>query len=149
MGTSTAVNYAVLYVALLETQSLLIKYKSNLLFIKRFIDDIIGIWIETENQNAWKEFNLDLNNFGSLKWTCEDRLVNHLIFLDIKITLDMNQRFSFWTFQKDMNLYLYIPPASAHSPNMLKGLIYGCLQSYKTTNSDPCNYVKFAILLAN
>jgi hypothetical protein len=47
-----------------------------------------------------------------------------------------------------MNLYLYIPPASAHWPNMLKGLIYGRLQSYKHNNSDVKDYVHFAILLA-
>jgi hypothetical protein len=47
-----------------------------------------------------------------------------------------------------MNLYLYIPPASAHLPNMLNGLIYGRLQSYKHTNSNAKDYVHFAIPLA-
>jgi hypothetical protein len=82
MGTSRAVNYAVLYVALLETHILLKKYQSNLLFLKRFIDNIIGVWIETQNPNAWEDFQTDLNNFGSLKWTCEKGLVNRLVFLD-------------------------------------------------------------------
>jgi hypothetical protein len=148
MGTSTAVNYAVLYVALLETQVLLKKYKQNLLFMKRFIDDTIGVWINHDNSTSLEDFLHDLNNFGSLKWTCDDRLVDKLVFLDIEITIDANQQLRFKTFQKDMNLYLYIPPASAHSPNMLKGLIYGRLQSYKNTNSDPDDYIHYAILLA-
>jgi hypothetical protein len=83
MGTSTAVNYAVLYVVLLKTQILLKKYKSNLLFLKRFIDNIIGVWIETKNPNAWEDFQTDLNTFGSLKWTCEKALVDCLVFLDV------------------------------------------------------------------
>jgi hypothetical protein len=45
MGTSTAVNYEYLYVGLLEVQRLLPNYKENLLFLKRFIDNSIGVWI--------------------------------------------------------------------------------------------------------
>jgi hypothetical protein len=100
MGTSTAVNYAVLYVALLETQILLKKYKSNILFLKHFIDDIISIWIKTENPNAWEDFQTDLNNFGSLEWTCEKGLVDCLVCFDVEITLDANYQLSFRTFQK-------------------------------------------------
>jgi hypothetical protein len=85
---------------------------------------------------------------NGLKWTCEKGLVDCLVFLDVEITLDANYQLSFQTFQKDMNLYLYIPPTSAHSPNMIKGLIYGRLQSYKHTNSDVKDYVHFATLLA-
>ena len=40
-----------------------------------------------------------------------------------------------------MNLYLYIPPHSAHPPGMIKGLIYGQLQRYKYQNSDRADYL--------
>jgi hypothetical protein len=39
------------------------------------------------------------------------------------------------TFQIEMNLYLYIPPLSAHPPSCLKGLITGELQRYWLQNS--------------
>jgi hypothetical protein len=49
MGTtSSTVNYACLYVGLLKVRQLLSHY--NLLFFKRFIDDWIGVWIDTPDE---------------------------------------------------------------------------------------------------
>ena len=39
------------------------------------------------------------------------------------------------TFQKALNLYLYIPQHSAHPPGMIKGVVFGLLQTYKWQNS--------------
>jgi hypothetical protein len=50
MGTSTSINYAYLYVGLLEVKRLLPNYKNSLLFFKQFIDDGIGVWIDTPNE---------------------------------------------------------------------------------------------------
>lgn len=44
------------------------------------------------------------------------------------------------THQKALNLYLYIPANSAHSPGILKGLIYGLLKKYKSHNSRPADF---------
>jgi hypothetical protein len=147
MGTSTAVNYAVLYVALLEIKTLLTKYKNNLLFLKRFIDDTLGVWIPSDD-NAWDDFRHDMNNYGTLKWTCDDGLVDTLIFLDITVTIDANRKLVFKTYQKPMNLYLYIPPTSAHSANLLKGLIFGRLRAYRLHNTNSDDYIYFATMLA-
>jgi hypothetical protein len=57
MGTSLAVNYACLYVGLLEVKCLLPRYTNQLLFFKRFIDDGIGVWLDTpDDPLAWKRF---------------------------------------------------------------------------------------------
>jgi hypothetical protein len=129
MGTSTAVNYAVLYVSLLEITKLLPKYPHNLRYLKRFIDDIVGVWTPSAShpESTFETFMDDLNNLGTLKWTCDDGLVDELQFLDMRVSIDSHRQLHFRTFQKDMNLYLYIPPTSAHPPNMLKGLIFGRL----------------------
>ena len=47
-----------------------------------------------------------------------------------------------------MNLYLYIPPCSAHPPTMIRGLIFGRLRAYYNHNTDVADYHKMAILLA-
>jgi hypothetical protein len=149
MGTSSAVNYACLYVGLLEVRRLLPRYKNNLLFFKRFIDDGIGVWIDTPDEPlAWESFFRSLNNWGTLKWTCDDGHVDDLIFLDLRISVTPLRQLHFQTYQKEQNLYLYIPPGSAHPKNMLYGLVFGRLRAYRLQNTDTENFVQMAILLA-
>jgi hypothetical protein len=46
-----------------------------------------------------------------------------------------------------MNLYLYIPPGSAHPKNMLYGLVYGRLRAYRLQNTRTDDFVKMSLLL--
>ena len=148
MGTSTAVNYAYLCVGILEIQTLLKKYCAQLLFFKRFIDDVIGVWLPDPNKpDTWERFFDNLNSFGRLRWTC-DGLTNELIFMDLRIMLLPNGNLHFTTYQKEMNLYLYIPPGSAHLRSMLRGLVFGRLRAYALHNTDRADFMHFAELLA-
>jgi hypothetical protein len=90
MGTSSAVNYVCLYVGLLEVKRLLPRYKTQLLFFKQFIDDGIGVWIDTPNNPypSWQSFVWCLNNWGTLKWTCGGHF-NDLVFLDLSILITL------------------------------------------------------------
>ena len=97
-------------------------FNANLLYYKRYIDDVFGIWIETPNQK-WDEFKTTLNQFGNLKWNVEE-LNTTCSFLDLQITIT-NNRITTKTFQKPMNLYLYIPPLSAPPTSCFKGLVIG------------------------
>jgi hypothetical protein len=147
MGTSTAVNYANLYVGLLEVTRLLKTFKTELLFYRRFIDDGIGIWL-SDDPLRWSAFMECLNNWGSLNWTT-DGLTDSIIFMDLTIRIDPTcNRLTFQTYQKDMNLYLYIPPNSAHPEGMLRGLVFGRLRSYWIQNTEKKNFVKMAKLLS-
>jgi hypothetical protein len=67
--------------------------------------------------------------------------LNSAIFLDLDITLGSDGRFSFKTYQKELNLHLYIPAASSHSPDTLKGMIYGNLQRYWRQNNKHEDYI--------
>ena len=67
MGTTAACVYTTIYYAYHERKTLLPKYKNNLLFFKRLIDDMFGIWKPSDDPNAWENFKEHLS-FGILEW---------------------------------------------------------------------------------
>ena len=148
MGTPMACILATLYFGFYEKTYLLQKYAKNLLFFKRQIDDILGIWVDhhdSDNTTTWDNFLQDVNNFGSLQWNLEE-VGQQVNFLDITVRINENQRIETKTYQKPMNLFLYIPPFSAHPPGVRKGLIYGTLRTYWKQNSKPTDFQHFTRL---
>ena len=157
MGTPCACMIASVYFAYHERKVLLPKYDKNIIFYKRFIDDIFCIWRPTHRNNLdptdttqFDSFKNDLNTFGKLKWKTE-QLSTSTTFLDLDITLiekDPSLRTpddffvtKFATYQKPMNLYLYIPPTSAHPPGITTSLIYSQLRKYWFQNTDSADFV--------
>jgi hypothetical protein len=135
MGTSTACTYATLYYAYHERLTLLSPFSTKLLYFRRFIDDIFGIWWDARDQTSWSNFQASLP-FGSLTWETT-KLSNHVVFLDLKLNIDpTTHRITTKTYQKLMNLFLYIPPHSAHPAGVLKSIIYGNLRRYWIQNSN-------------
>ena len=129
IGTKCAVVLANLYAGLPEKRTILIKYAQHLPFLKRFIDDIIGVWrTHPTSPYTFKDFQTEMNKTTSLKWTVEG-LTNKLNFLDLTITIDpATRKLIFETYQKTTSLYNYIPPHSAHPPGVLKSMIFGRLR---------------------
>jgi hypothetical protein len=125
MGTPVACAYATVTFGQYENSLILQKYRRQLLYYRRYIDDIIGIWLPDNNNDSstWQGFKEDLNNWGTLKWKIENPS-RKTVFLDLEINLQGNT-IATRTYQKDMNLYLYIPPLLAHPPSCFKGLITG------------------------
>lgn len=148
MGTSCACMYATLYYALHERQSILHQHSHQLLYFKRFIDDIIGIWTGGMDTPAWTQFQTNLA-FGSLHWETS-RLATSVVFMDLEITIDADShRLTMRTYQKPMNPFLYIPPTSAHPPGVLKSIIYGNLQRFWKQNTLHSDYTCIAGQFAN
>jgi hypothetical protein len=141
MGTPAACNYATISYGHHENTKILTTYAPNLLYYRWYIDDIFGIWIpnHTAPENTWATFKDTLNSWGSLEWTTEEPSL-HTNFLDLKISVQ-NQKIITSTYQKEMNLYLYIPPLSAHPNSCFKGLIHGELKRYWLQNS-PTKFTK-------
>ena len=136
MGTPAACAYATISYGEFENSTILTAFAPNLLYYRRYIDDIFGIWLppKTNKDTTWTSFKNTLNNWGSLKWTIENPSPK-TTFLDLNLSIQ-NSRIVTTTFQKDLNLYLYIPPNSAHPPGCLKGLIHGELLRYWTQNPN-------------
>jgi hypothetical protein len=135
MGVSPSCCYATLYFAPHE-QYLMDKYPELHIF-KRYIDDIFGVWIPqtTTDDTRWADFCEDLQKYGKLRWKVSER-TSKLNFLDITIELNSEGKFVTSLHEKNENLYLYLPAASAHPPNSLKGLIHGMVhRSLRLTSS--------------
>ncbi len=143
MGTPVACSYATISFGHYENAYILREFHSNLLYYRRYIDDILGIWIPSENNNiaTWNRFKESLNNWGSLKWVVEEPS-HQTKFLDLNIQLKKST-ITTETYQKSMNLYLYIPPLSAHPQSCFKGLIHGEIRRYWIQN----NPAKFQAIL--
>jgi hypothetical protein len=75
----------------------------------------------------------------SLQWNIEN-LTTSTTFLDLTIQI-VDQKIQTSTFQKELNLYLYIPPISAHPTSCFKGLIVGELLRYWNQNSSQQDFI--------
>jgi hypothetical protein len=128
MGTPTACSYATVAYGQHENSAILTTFYPYLLYYQRYIDNIFGIWVPptTGNNAAWEHFKTTLNNWGTLEWVIETPS-NSTVFLDLNLKLE-GGTIQTSTYQKSLNLYLYILPNSAHPPICLKGLISGELR---------------------
>jgi hypothetical protein len=70
-----------------------------------------------------------------------ESLTHSTNFLDLTITIK-NQHLVTNTFQKPLNLYLYIPPLSAHPISCFKGLITGEIYRYWLQNTNEEDFIK-------
>ena len=98
---------------------------SNLLFYHRYIDDIIGIWLpdpdEQTNRRKWNSLCDDINGYHDLKWETEEPTTS-VTFMDLALAID-NGAITTNLHEKELNLYLYMPPHSNHSNSLLTGLV--------------------------
>jgi hypothetical protein len=138
MGTPPAPPYATLYYAIYE-ELFLDDFPDNLVFYKRFIDDCIGIWTPSADPNTdsaiWNGFQDLMNCAPGLTWEFTPRGPS-LDFMDLTITIQDNRIYT-TLFEKALNLYLYIPPHSAHPPGILSGLILGMIYRINKLCTDP------------
>jgi hypothetical protein len=125
MGTPPACMYAILYYGIHEL-TLFPRFQATVPFYKRYIDDVFGLWITDDDASTdernWTEFQ-DAMPFGKLTWEFSQRTTS-VNFLDLTLTLD-HHRIVTRLYEKPLNLYLYIPPHSAHPPGILSGMITG------------------------
>jgi hypothetical protein len=142
MGTPTTPLYSILTFGFHENTTILNTFQANLLYYKHFIDDIFGVWIDNKTkgntpinkETSWDKFRQQLDTFGSLRWNKEtpSTATN---FLDLTIEIK-DEKLVTTTYQKPLNLYLYIPPLSAHPLSCIRGLITGEIYRYWLQNTE-------------
>lgn len=124
MGTPPAPSFATLYYGIFELE-LLQSFKSNLFYLRRYIDDQFGIWIHDPDPQVdcqrWQDFKTRQSTFCSLKWVFSP-LSSNINFLDLTVHI---KPYSISTslYEKPLNLHLYIPWNSAHAPHIRKSII--------------------------
>jgi hypothetical protein len=141
MGTPPAPCYATLYFGIHETFYMLPTFQSRLGFYFRYIDDGLAAWIPHPNPDTdatlFNDFRTSLS-YGKLTWTMTPRQLS-IPFLDLRITILPSGRLKTSLFEKERNLYLYLPPYSTHPPDLLRGLIIGMIFRILNLTSDPTN----------
>ncbi len=143
MGTPVACIYATIYYGYYKKNFLLPKYGDNIMIMKRFIDDMFVVWTGTPTR--LQEFQEDLP-FGLLTWD-SSQPSNSVDFLDLTISINVNRQITTKTYQKALNLYLYIPAASAHPNRMVNGIIYSLIKQFYNQNSEHDHFNQVVALL--
>ena len=125
MGTPPAPSFATLYYGIFE-MTLLHEFGPNLLYLRRFIDDQFGIWIHDNDPQAdyqrWQSFKDRQQNFYSLQWEFSS-LSKSVNFLDLSIHLIDVDGIKTTLYEKPLNLHLYIPWNSAHTPSVRSSVV--------------------------
>ncbi len=126
MGICPAPPWAIIYFAIHEN-AILPRWRHHVPFWKRYIDDGFGLWRHhpnpAEDKRLWEAFKADVDNFDGLRWDFVGPTTS-INFMDITMTVESG-KLTFTMYEKDLNLYLYIPPTSAHPPGNITGLIFG------------------------
>ena len=124
------------------------KYKDNILYYCRSVDDILITWTNTSlNNYTFESFKQDLNKTCCLDWITGE-LGEKVNFLDLTFTLNAKTgRFDTRTFQKIENIYQYITFNSAHLKETIEIMIFSLLLTYFKHNTYHEDFIHFANLL--
>lgn len=155
MGTPPAPPWATIYFCIHEYR--IIDKFPELHYYRRYIDDGFGIWIPQDDSPNIRldEFKMTMASYGidhpffartglqPLQWEFSS-LDTSAIFLDLDISIK-NRKIATKIYEKDLNLYLYIPPHSCHSKGVLKGLISGMVYRAKCLCTDTTDIVPFLV----
>ena len=138
MGTPPAPPYATIYYGIHE-KKFLPHHAQRVVFYRRFINDVIGIWCPHNNHKQdtleWDHFKNKKNAFPGLTWEFSER-AKTIDFMDMTISINKSNNTETTLFEKRLNLHLYIPPHSVHPPGLLPGIVYGTLFRIFTLCSD-------------
>ncbi len=126
MGMSPAPTIGNLYIAIYKSTYILPLINSFLFYLKRFINDGLGIWLHNPDPDVntanWILFKTLINTMG-LRWTSM-KLSKSVIFMDMTIKISGSQLVTA-LYAKPMALYQYILPRSCHPPGALTSLVFG------------------------
>jgi len=138
MGVSPAPPWATVFFGIHEID-IVPRWSLQIMFYKRFIDDVFAVWLchpdPDENSRLFLAFQTDMNAWHGLEWEFTP-LASSCNFMDLKVEI-AGDKIKTSVYEKPMNLYLYIPPHSAHAKGISTGLVLGHVLRYQRLCSDP------------
>ena len=145
MGTPAAVAYATIYVYMLERNAILISLRYNTfkppLLYKRFIDDILGVFLDDISVSIFiTSFNAQHPSIQLP--VSEIQRGNNVHFLDLYIyrpTLSPTYLISIY--HKPTSTFQYLHPQSNHAQHIFKSFIVSELNRILLRSSDPINFL--------
>lgn len=147
MGTPTAVSYSNIFLYGVESP-LLLKYGHS--YYTRYIDDVFSIF---NSPVLAQSFITDFNSIiPSIKFEAVTIGVSG-VMLDLELTLVPHSNLdklciSHTIYQKERNIYQYIPMMSEHSPHIFKNFVIQELQRYRLACTSDIDYNKICILFS-
>jgi hypothetical protein len=137
MGTPVAPSFACLYLSLIETN--LTTLNRNFRLFKRYIDDGFLLYRDAnDDMEPFRSFLSEYNLLTGLEFTFQTAQ-DEIDFLDLTVFKN-GELYGTKSYQKKLNLHLYIPPASAHPPGVIKSLICGRIKKFKKQNTRDVHY---------
>ena len=139
MGTPVAPTIANLYLAFYEERFLKSSdlWKSEIRLFQRYIDDLLLVWRTTTKKFRFNYFKALLRRQPGIQWESDAFGTTCVDFLDLNLEIKgekiITKKIITKTFQKALNLYLYVPFQSAHAPHTLKGLVRPVAEVPRTT----------------
>lgn len=145
MGTPVAPTIANLYLAFYEERFLKSSdlWKSEIRLFQRYIDDLLLVWRPTTKKFRFNYFKALLRRQPGIQWESDAFGTTCVDFLDLNLEIK-GEKIITKTFQKALNLYLYVPFQSAHAPHTLKGLVRGLLLKYQEQHSEKSDFRNLA-----
>ncbi|XP_075460474.1 uncharacterized protein LOC142497064 isoform X2 [Ascaphus truei] len=123
MGTSFAPSYANLFMGFWEAQFIYHSnntYRSNIVFFKRYIDDLIMIW--DGDESSLKSFVNTLNtNDLNIRFTYEHN-INCISFLDLLLYIDHDMTIQSQIFRKPNSRNTLLSAKSCHPWSLVKSI---------------------------
>ena len=108
------------------------EFKDNLKVCCCFVDDNFGIWTphpdSAVDSKRWNFSKALVNDVYSLKWISVE-LCNEVNYMDLTILL-ANGKITTKVYKKNIALYQYIPPSSAHPSRLNASLVIGQVLHY-------------------
>jgi hypothetical protein len=137
MGTNAAVNLANLYLGKLLDP--FVSNSENVLFYRRYIDDLFLLWTGTHSElDAFRAY---LNNLiPKIQFTMAVS-TSSIEFLDLTLFKDNSSHLQWSTYFKPMSKFLYLTRNSCHPTHTIKGMIKGELLRYRRNSSQLSSFL--------